>query len=204
MPRKQSKNKTRQNNQRKSKGRKTFSRRGNSKNKKNRTKLSYRKRGGSEVELDKKKKKTLLAWNNVFTGNNGKIEEGKNKKAWINSFILQPKFLTDARLEILLNYLKEQDRDVSPLEIIANMDSIKYFIDEFKSEYEREGGEYITFKEVTLTELPGLISQIERQVISHEQRASEAKAKALDQEARLSDKNRSQKTHYGPEWYPYK
>ena len=44
MPRKQSKNKTRQNNQRKSKGRKTFSRRGNSKNKKNRTKLSYRKR----------------------------------------------------------------------------------------------------------------------------------------------------------------
>ena len=57
MSKKQSKNKTRQNNQRKSKGRKTFSRRGNSKNKKNRTKLSYRKRGGSEVELDKKKKK---------------------------------------------------------------------------------------------------------------------------------------------------
>jgi hypothetical protein len=55
MSKKQSKNKARQNNQRKSKGRKTFSRRGNSKNKKNRTKLSYRKRpakgGGNYVQL---------------------------------------------------------------------------------------------------------------------------------------------------------
>jgi hypothetical protein len=54
MPKKQSKNKARQNNQRKSKGRKMSSRRGNSKNKKNRSKLSYKKRptkgGGNYVQ----------------------------------------------------------------------------------------------------------------------------------------------------------
>jgi hypothetical protein len=66
MSKKQSKNKTRQNNQRKSKGRKMSSRRGNSKNKKNRTKLSYKKkrvRGGSSNHTDQS---ILEKWKQIF------------------------------------------------------------------------------------------------------------------------------------------
>jgi hypothetical protein len=82
MPKKQSKNKVRQNNQRKSKGRKMSSRRGNSKNKKNRTKLSYRKRrirGGSSKVVPpdpRDDSATPEYWKQYL--------ETKNQDRWIN------------------------------------------------------------------------------------------------------------------------
>jgi len=170
MSKKQSKNKARQNNQRKSKGRKMSSRRGNSK-KKNQSKLSYRKRGGSS-EVDPAEK-TLLKWNVIFTGNNGELE-GEEKKEWIDKKIAKTKLWwgADKHLDILLNYLKTNKSDVSQLEIIKNMDSIKYFIERFKERY----SDYLNQKEQKHIKLLELINDIERQVILHEARALEAEA----------------------------
>jgi len=114
MPKKQSKNKVRQNNQRKSKGRKMSSRRGNLKNKKNKSKLSYKKRpakGGSNDHDPT----TPEHWKHIFSEEFAKQYEEKGFKYYL--FDKFKKLPLDS-LDSLERGIEENIFDCSALELI--------------------------------------------------------------------------------------